>query len=252
MGLALIDGQWKLEAAGGAAGLTWIPIQLSSFDKSSDPSAILTGAVSDGGNGAITWPMKAADEQFMDLRVAALHSMPLATLAGIVGVTAASILDGTNLILVQVKVSAIEAKVMVFAGFADREADDQGAVDGYASGLQSTDGTNTSFGWVNGSAKGAQGTASAMSLVHSLTDLQLYDDGINKIGLSGAHFDSNDAGGRFAQGRYAITFSSGLDAVTAFVIGTIFLNNSGGTAGNCTATINIAVQSAVDRFGIPA
>lgn len=241
-------------ASGGAAGLTWIPLALNSFDKSSDPSAILTGAVSDGGGGAITWPMKAADEQFMDLRVAALHTMPIATLAGIVGVTEASIMDGSNVILVQMKVSAIEAKVQVFAGFGDREADAQGAIDGFGSGLLSTNGTTVTFAYLNGGTKGTPGGGNSdMALVHTLTDFQLYDDAtVNYIGASGAHFDSNNASGRFAQGRYAASTSSGLDLVTTFLIGTIFLNNSGGTAGNCTCTFNVAVQSAIERFGIPA
>jgi hypothetical protein len=224
-------------------------VVLSEFSANSDPSAILSGPVVDNGGGSITWQMVAADENFMDAKVSAPHSMTISKLATKLGAVESEIADGTTVILVHMKVTEIQPKVQIFAGLWDASADPASAMDGLGGGLTSDNGTTVKEAWLTGTSKGVQGDAQAIADAHSITQLQHLNVGaVNKIKLTDVAYGLSDDDAVMIIGDYDFLFSSGLGPLTHFAIGAMFTSASGGAAGDTTVTIHLAAVAAADLF----
>lgn len=249
IGPELIGPGRAAAAVAAASGPTWVPVVLAGFSESSDPSAILSGAIVDHGGGLIEWPLKAADEQFMDLKVAANNTKTLAELATFLGAVEADIVSGVTVIMTQIEIAEIKGKVQIFAGLVDSGAATPGAIDGLAGGVLSDNGSTVKCAYVNGSTKGNDGTAVAFATAFSVSRVQQAEiGGVNQVSLVTELFYLDDNNTPYRVGLQEQVLTSGLGPISHYTMGVMFTNNSGGSVGSTRATIHVAAVAAADLY----
>lgn len=143
MGLALIDGQWKLEATG--AGLVRVPFSMAWMTASRDAGSLLTGTVTDNGSGVISVPHVAMNSNGTTRTGSAIFTAPLSVLATALSVTESDITSGDVGIEVICSDLALKKRVSVNFLLADRDASDQANNRALACGAGNTTTTANQF-----------------------------------------------------------------------------------------------------------
>jgi hypothetical protein len=199
----------------------------------------------------LTFPLNAAND-FQDLQDMPIWTMPLADLAAKVGVTAASLIDGTSVLLVHFGVSAIPRYTAVMAALVDRTAASQAGMYGLGVMVQrSSLSEEIVAAWVHHSSSGAHnGDALLTAGAYGIGRLQ-------HVTMAGANWlesltevcGEDDNGTIKTAGSVRGTQANGaLLPISHFAIGALFRTSSGGTAGDLTATIKVAAVPAATAY----
>jgi len=224
----------------------WTSLSLSSFTKSRDDQGNLdiAGFV-DNGSGSITVNAVASDAQ-QDIRDSALLTAPLSSLAALLSVDEADIVNGTKTIMV--RVSDIDSTVPRYLGAAivllDRDADLQSGAYGLGVGVTRTSPT----------AKIAPGVVTHVSNSSGANvDIAVEDpwgigtltcstnSGINNIEATSSIYGLDDNGipRNFGQ-IIGVQETASMTTVDTWGFCTYFEQSSGGAAGSLTAKWEMA------------
>lgn len=223
------------------AGLTWVNLSLSSFTKNRDDRGNLNGSgFVDSGSGVITMNAVAADD-IQDLRDAAIMTAPLSSLATLLSVTEASIVDGTKMIMV--RVSGINTTVPRYlaAGILllDRDADLQGGAFGLGVGVARTSPTAKIAPSTVAHTSNASGTNVDLAVedpwvVGTLTCST--NDAANNVEATSSIYGLDDNGVPRNLGQIiARQSTASMNVIDTWGICMYFEQSSGGAAGALTA-----------------
>jgi len=239
---------WAAGGGGGSSGPTWTRLALSHFSASSDISTNLTGAVSESG-GAITWPLKSAD-QTQNIRSMSLHTMTMAALATLTGVTTASLTDGTNLILVHIVTTSIPRNSAIGVVMMDRALASQAAA--YGGGVSLTRlvaAESIGAGWIKSGSRTQNGTAPLADDPWVVGELHAFNDTGNRITMVASIYEVGDASAAIQESAaFSEEADGSMNALTYFGIGSMFMSTASGSAGNLTGTIHVAAVNATDHY----
>lgn len=234
--------------SGGSSGPTWTRLALSDFSASADISTNLTGTVTESG-GAITWPLKACD-QVQAIRSMSLHTMTMAELATLTGVSTASLTDGTNVVLVHIECSAIERGVAIGVVMMDRALASQAAA--YGGGItlgRALAPVSVAAGWIKATSQVRNGAAPLADDPWVGGELHAFNDTGNKLTMVANVYEVGDNNAAIQESAaFAEEATTNMDALTYFGIGSVFLATGNGTAGNLTGTIHVAAVNASDHY----
>jgi len=234
--------------SGGSSGPTWTRLALSDFSASADISTNLTGTVTESG-GAITWPLKACD-QVQNIRSMSLHTMTMAELATLTGVSTASLTDGTNVVLVHIECSAIERGVAIGVVMMDRALGSQAAA--YGGGISLSrllNPVSVGAGWIKATSRGQNGLAPLSDNPWVGGELHAFNDTGNKITMVASIYEVGDNSAAIQESAaFQEEATANMDALTYFGIGSMFMASANGTAGNLTGTIHVAAVNASDHY----
>lgn len=246
------DPEGTLLGQGGGGGeeeeesVSWTNLSLSSFTKNRDDRANLDGAgFVDNGSGNITINAVACDD-IQDIRDSALLTAPLSSLATLLSVDEADIVNGTKMIMV--RVSDIDSTVPRYLGAAvvllDRDADLQGGVFGLGVGITRTSPTAKIAPGVVTHVTNSSGTNVEISTedpwaVGTLTCST--NSGINNVEATSSIYGLDDNGipRNFGQ-IIAVQSTASMNTIDTWGFCTYFEQSSGGAIGALTAKWEIA------------
>ena len=227
-------------------GIAWTNLSLSSFTKNRDDRGNLdTAGFVDNGLGNITVNAVACDD-IQDIRDSAIVTAPLSTLATLLSVTEASIVDGTKMIMV--RVSGINSTVPRYLAAAivllDRDADLQGGAFGLGVGVARTSPTaKIAPGIVthvsNSSGANVEIAGEDPWVVGTLTCS--VNDGNNNVEAANSIYGIDDNGipRNFGQ-IVSVQATASMDVIDTWGFCTYFEQSSGGAIGILSAKWEIA------------
>lgn len=242
-------------APGPSGGLTWVKLQLSSFTAFRDSIPVLSAPATQAADGLITWPCNAPSD-YSDLRECASHTMPIADLATIVGLSdATTLVNGSNVIHVRMTCSG-EKNMGVMAAYLDRPANNQASAYGVGVGCyRNTSGAAPKLiGAAITESTAVTGGAALLSRSPYATAV-LQHPIVNSVNHYGGHIQvwEYDAPAYVQEGGISYTREIGqpLDLVN-FGIAAWSKAGGSGIAGEMTSMIEVAVQSSADWSQAPA